>query len=186
METLLQTFNKLKNLPLAKTLLIKSEKDLSKIPTPYYMKIDSGKHKLKSGGVIKINNQKEATKNLKKLKEKFPKTNIIIQKEIKGTEMVIGIKENKVFGKMLMIGFGGSSIEEKKDVEFRAIPINKEEIKQAIEQLKNYNQIKNKTQPLTKFTELAYKISKLNFNELDLNPVILTKDKAIIVDARSG
>ena len=38
---------------------------------------------------------------------------------------------------------------------------------------------------IDKFVELAYKVSKLNLKELDLNPVVLTEENAYIVDARS-
>ena len=184
MKTLLQIFNELEGFPKAKTIIINQESDLTKINPPYFMKVDLSKHKLKEKAVIEILTQEQSKKEFKNLKQRFPKNKIIIQEKIKGTEMVIGLKYDDVFGKMLMIGFGGSNIEKAKDIEFRATPITKQEIKETIKHLKNYNSIKNKNLAIDKFCELAFNISKLNFKELDLNPIFVNEKEVIVVDAR--
>jgi len=184
MKTLLQVFNELENLPKAETIIINQESDLTKLNPPYFMKVDLSEHKLKEKAVVEILNLEQSKKEFKNLKQRFPKDKIIIQEKIKGTEMVIGLKYDDVFGKMLMIGFGGSNIEQGKDVEFRATPITKQEIQDAIKHLKNYNSIKNKNLAIDKFCELAFNISKLNFKELDLNPIFVNEKEVRVVDAR--
>jgi len=185
MLTLLECFEKLKKLPLAKTIIIKYEDDLAKIKFPYYMKVSLAEHKLEKKAVLKIENIEEAKSNYSNLKKQFQKNPIIIQEQIQGVEMIIGLKEDKIFEKLLLIGFGGTNAEILKDIQFLAIPASKEEILEAVSSLKLYDTLhKRKKYAIDKFIDLAYEVSKLNFKELDLNPVILTEDKAVIVDAR--
>lgn len=185
MKTLLECFEKLKNLPIAKTIVIKSDDDLTKIKFPYYMKVSLAEHKLEKKAVQKIENPKEAESNYFRLKKQFPKSSIVIQEQINGIEMILGLKEDKIFGKLLLIGFGGTNAEVLKDVEFRALPISKEEILKAVSELKLYATLyQRKKYAIDKFVELAHEVSKQSFKELDLNPVILTEEKAFIVDAR--
>jgi len=185
MKTLLECFKKLNKLPLAKTITINSEKDLFKIPFPYYMKVSISGHKLEKKAVLKIESESSAKKEYLRLKKQFSNNPIVIQEQISGVEMIIGIKEDKTFEKLLLIGFGGSNAEVLKDVQFRSIPVNKEEILKAVSQLKLYPTLyKRKKYAVDKFVNLVYEISKMDFKELDLNPVILTEDNCVIVDAR--
>jgi len=185
MKTLLECFEKLKNLPIAKTIPIKFENDLTRISFPYYMKVSLSEHKIEKKAVLRIENIEEAKINYNRLKKQFPKIPIVIQEQVIGIEMILGLKEDRVFGKLLLIGFGGTNAEILKDVEFRAIPLNREDILKAISQLKLYASLyQRKKYAINKFVDLAYEVSKLNFKELDLNPVILTEEKAVIVDAR--
>ena len=70
-------------------------------------------------------------------------------------------------------------------MEFRAVPVNKEEILKALSSLKLYASLySRKKYAIDKFVELAFEVSKTDFKDLDLNPVILTEEKAVIVDAR--
>ena len=103
MKTLLECFEKMKKLPLAKTIIIKSESDLTKIPFPYYMKASLGEHKLEKKAVLRIENINEANKQYQWLKKEFKKIPILIQESVIGTEMILGLKEDKVFGKLLLI-----------------------------------------------------------------------------------
>ncbi len=185
MKTLLECFERMKKLPLAKTILIKSETDLSKLPLPYYMKASIGEHKLERSAVLRIENMQGAVREYSRLKKEFKKTPILIQEQVIGTEMILGLKEDKIFGKLLLIGFGGTNAESLKDVQFRAIPVSRDEIRKAIEDLKLYPTLfKRRVHNIDKFIDLAFEVSKLNFNELDLNPVILNEKDAVIVDAR--
>jgi hypothetical protein len=187
MKTILECFEKMKKLPLAKTIVVKSELDLVKLKFPYYMKASIAEHKLERKAVLRIENLDESKKEYNRLKKEFRKTSILIQEQVVGTEMILGLKEDKVFRKLLLIGFGGTNAEVLKDVEFRAIPVNRDEIRRAIENLKLYPTLfKRKSHNIDKFIELAFEVSKLNFAELDLNPVILNEKEAVIVDARGS
>jgi hypothetical protein len=166
--------------------MIKSSKDLTSLEFPYFMKVSLAGHKTEKKAVLKCNNLKEAKENLNFLSKKFPSKNIVIQEEVSGMEMIIGIKKDKVFGKLLMVGFGGINAETMKDVQFRAVPVSKNDIKSAVKDLKLYPSLfKRKKYAVEKFIELAAEISELDLEELDLNPVILTEKEAVIVDARA-
>ncbi|MDP2925480.1 MAG: acetate--CoA ligase family protein [Nanoarchaeota archaeon] len=185
MLTLLECFKIMKKLPLAKAIGIKKESDLSKLSFPYYMKASIRGHKLEKKAVLRIENIKQAMQEYKRLKKEFSGSPIIIQEQVIGTEMILGLKHDEVFGNLLMIGFGGTNAEVLKDVGFRAIPVDKTEIKKALEQLKLYPTLfKRKKHNIDSFIDLAYEVSTLKFSELDLNPVILNEQGAFIVDAR--
>ncbi|MBR9704312.1 hypothetical protein GOV12_02790 [Candidatus Pacearchaeota archaeon] len=186
MKTLLESFQKLKTLKIAKTIEIKSELDLNKVHFPYYMKASISGHKLEEKAVLRCENEKQAIENFNNLKNKFKKEKIIIQETIIGTEMILGLKTDPVFNKLLLIGFGGTNAEILKDIQFLAIPTNKDEIKKAIESLKLYDILhKRNKHNINSFIDMAFKVSNLkNISELDLNPVILNEKDATIVDAR--
>jgi len=184
MLNVIESFNLLKKLPVANYEIIQTEKDLSKINFPYYMKISSSGHKIDVGGVKKCNNLEEAKSNFQLMKKTFSEK-IIIQKAIEGVEMIVGIKEDTVFDKLLMIGFGGTNAEVLKDVTFRTLPIDKNEIKKMLQELKLYRTlITRKKYAIDKFIELTENLSKLKIKEADFNPIILTEKDAWIVDSR--
>lgn len=180
---LTESFATLKGLPVADYKVVKSENDLL-WNFPYFMKTDSAEHKTEIKGVAKCRNEKEAIQNYKAMRKKF-RNKIIIQESIDGVEMILGIKKDKVFEKLLMIGFGGINAEILRDVSFRALPVEKEEIEKMIKELKFYSiLVKRKKYAVEKIVEIAEKISKLNVEEMDLNPVIVDEKNAWIVDAR--
>lgn len=114
---------------------------------------------------------------------------IVIQEAKDGKEMIIGIKDDKVFGKLLLVGFGGINAEVLKDVSFRALPVDKEEIKKMLEELKLYpSLVTRKKYAVDKFISMIEEVSKIavkqKIMEMDLNPVILDEKDAYIVDAR--
>ncbi|MAG39761.1 hypothetical protein CMI41_02235 [Candidatus Pacearchaeota archaeon] len=190
-KSLVQTFELLEKnkLPLANFKVLETKNDLKKMNFPIYIKIDSQKHKSKLGGVKKCNTFHEALKTTNMLLKKFPNTLLILQEEIQGKEIFVGIKKDKVFGEVLVVGAGGTRVESKKDLSFRALPINKREASKMIRELKIYQELrKQNKQAIKELLKIISKISKLaqalQPKELDLNPVILTKNKANIVDAR--
>ncbi len=126
-----KSFEFLKDFPIANYKIIKNEKDLEniKLDFPVYLKISIGGHKLILGGIVRCKDKKQIEQEFEKMKTKFPDKNFIIQEEVKGEEFIIGIKTDEVFGKMLMLGFGGSQVEETKNVVFRTAPTSSSEIK---------------------------------------------------------
>ena len=188
MRGVLDSFSVLKGIPIAKTIIINNESDLEKQEFPYFMKIDSGEHKLKLGGVFRCRNINEAQKNYKILQKKFKGIQIIIQEEILGIELIIGIKEDEVFNKTIMFGLGGTFVEEKGDITFRSLPISKNEIIEMLDDLPFIKALIKKSYPIKKLINLIYDIctlaQKKKITELDLNPVIINKDGVFIVDAR--
>ncbi len=187
------SFRELKKLNLAKfvTLPINAEikkykKKIRKLKFPIWIKLNSGEHKLKQGGVKKCHSFKELKKTHKKFKKKFPGKKFLIQENKEGEEIIIGVKQDKTFGKVLLLGSGGKFAELVKDTEFRILPIEKAEILDAIKELRIYELIKNlKIKKLIKQIEkFSNLVIKKDIKEGDLNPVIINKKEAVIVDAR--
>ena len=184
MRDIIESFKIVGRKNLANYLIVHNERDLEKLDFPYFIKISSGEHKTEARGVLKCRNLQEAKKNFQILKNNFRKE-IMIQEAIEGIEMIIGLKEDRVFGKLLMIGFGGTFVEVTKDVSFRALPLEKNEIREMVEELKFYPILfKRKKYAIDKFIKLAFEVSKLKISEMDLNPVIINEKGAFIVDAR--
>lgn len=184
MLPLIESFQTLKNFPIAKYKIIENDKDLSKLEFPYWMKASIPGHKTEENAVIKIQNLKEAKENYLRLRQKLHAP-VVIQENAEGQQLILGLKEDKVFGKLLMLGFGGTFAESIKDVSFRALPVEKKDILSMMQELKFYpTLISRKKFALDKFVTLAERVAQLKVKELDLNPVILNEQEAIVVDAR--
>jgi len=121
------------NFPVAERIFINEKESIKKIKIsfPWVMKISSKKimHKAKIGGVkTNINSIEEAEKIFDTL-SKIPEfEEIIIQKQITGKEIILGIKKTPEFNHVIMFGKGGTNIEKEKDISFRAIPLKETEI----------------------------------------------------------
>ncbi len=187
MLKLVESFEKLRKIPIAKYKVIVKEQDLKEFGFPCYLKVSAPIHKTDEKAVIKCDDFEQAKKEYNKLKKKFKKFEIIVQEAVEGIEMIIGLKQDEIFDKVLMVGFGGIHAESIKDVSFRAIPVDKTEIKNMLLELKGAESLyKRKKYALKKLIKLIDKVAKINVDEMDLNPVIVNEKKALVVDARVG
>ena len=172
-----------------KTELKKLEK---KLKYPWVMKISSKHivHKAKIGGtILNINSLEEAENALAKLCLIEKCEGALVQEMAVGKELIIGIKKTPEFSQVIMLGKGGSNVEKEKDISFRIPPIKSKDAEEMINELqyskilaeKNVNR-KLIIQNLLKISELAQKYP--NIEEMDINPLIVNKNEAIVVDAR--
>jgi acetyltransferase len=173
---------------------------------PVVMKIISDKllHKSDIGGVqVNLNNRnklKTAYSKLNNIIEDLPEEiknscSIQIQKQIdKGIELIIGVKKDENYGHMMMFGAGGTMAEILDDVNLKSLPID---IVSAYELVKS-SKIKNlfdgfrgeKKYNLEKLYFLMKRLSDLviafpEFEEIEINPVILTYDDIWAVDGKA-
>ncbi len=165
-------------------------KAINKIGFPFVMKV-SGKtiiHKNKVKGIIlNIKDYKESIKSFDKLKKIKGFEGIIIQKQIKGKEFLLGIKKTPEFEHVIGFGAGGIHTEELKDVSFRIYPFDKKDAKEMIKEVKASKILTQKN--INKIIKILIKLNKLvkqypRIKELDINPLIINEKNAIIVDAR--
>lgn len=182
---LLHSFEALKDFPIVETIVINSELDLKNLNYPCYLKIDSHIHKKEAGGVFFCDDITSSNSAFVEMKKKFPKNRIVYQPLVEGFHSIIGIKEEEVFGKVLMFGVGGSDLVNRKIV-FRTSKINRSEIKEMInsinvKEIKNYN---HKEKLISLIEMISFWARYNDVKEMDLNPVILSKDGPLIVDAR--
>lgn len=190
MMSVIESFEFLKSLPLARWVIVTKHEDLKKFDFPYYLKADVSGHKTELGAVMRCDSLEEAEKNLKKLHKSFPDKRIIVQESFDGIEMIVGLKDDEVFGKLLVVGFGGIFAEVRKDVSFRALPVSRREVIQMIHDLRGVEifHARGKIYDMDKFVTLIEKVAYLaeikNIRELDLNPVVVGEKDSRIADAR--
>ncbi len=159
---------------------------VGKIGFPLVMKVSGRKilHKNEVGGVkigIKdYNSSLEAFNLLMKIKNS---EGVLIQKKIHGKEFLLGIKKTPEFKQVIAFGIGGTDVEKIGKVSFRACPLNEKEagnmVMEIIKDRKKLDAIKKN---IMKLCNLAEKYPSIR--ELDINPLIVEKNKAIVVDAR--
>lgn len=176
-----------------KRSFVKNKEELSslnsKIKFPWVMKVISKKaiHKKKSGGVVlNINSIKKAEKAFDKLKKIKEFQGVLVQKQISGGELILGLKKTPEFDSVIMLGKGGTEVEKTKQVTFRVVPIQKKDAKQMMKEL-NYKEIKKfrkKRQIIKNLLRLSKIAEQHKIKELDINPLVINKKQAVVADAR--
>ncbi len=158
-------------------------------------------HKSDFGGVeigIKDDSElKEAyTRILKNVQSKMPDANIngvSVQEMARGKEVMIGSVKDQDFGPLMVFGMGGILVEAVRDVSYRLAPVTGSEAQQMIEEISNYPLLKGyrgeKGVNLEKLRDSIARVSLLlvdfpEINEMDLNPVFVNENEAIVADGR--
>lgn len=191
MKGVIDSFNVVKDLPVAKWKIVTEHEDLMEFEFPYYLKADIVGHKSEMGAVVRCNNLEDAEKKLQKMHLKFPTKRIIVQESFEGIEMIVGLKRDAVFGKLLVVGFGGIFTEVQRDISFRGLPVSRRDIVLMIKDLREVKifRARGKKYDLEKFVTLIEKVAylgeKLNIKELDLNPVVVGEKESKIIDVRA-
>jgi len=161
---------------------------------PYVLKLSSNLlHKTEEKAVIteihSCDSLVSAYTYLKSILEKHKiQGKIILQKQVKGLELIVGINNDGQFGKVILFGQGGIYTEILNDTAISLIPVSKKEIENMIFSTKISKLFfaRGVIYDTKKLIDLLENISKISdkIQELDLNPVILTKEGPYIVDAR--
>ena len=121
------------------------------------------------------------------------KCEVLLQEFIKGTELMMGLKKDAVFGHVLMLGLGGVFAEVFQDVTFRVCPITKQDAQHMIDELKSKTLLEgprglpkaNKEALMKTLVHLSHLPQKhANITELDINPLIGNKTGVFAVDVR--
>jgi len=194
-------------IPMSKSRLVKTKEDAlkygSEVGFPLAMKISSKDiiHKTEAGGVIlEVQDSEEAKKafnkiikNVKAYKPEAKIEGVVLDQMVRGSEIIIGVSSDPQFGPMVMFGLGGTLVEVYKDVTFRLIPLTKIDALEMIEEVKGKAAYQGaRGMPPADPDELAELIVKVaeavrlhpDIKELDINPLIVTKDGLVAVDAR--
>ena len=159
-------------------------------------------HKSDAGGVIlnlktptEVNiAYKKIIENAKKYKSDAKIVGVLVQEMAPpSTEVIVGAIKDPQFGQTVMFGLGGIFVELLNDVNFRIAPINAEDAKEMITQLKAFpllNGYRN-TPPadIDALEAILCSVSHLimenpEIKELDLNPIMAYPKGAKTVDAR--
>ena len=190
LETSFQEMNKI---PIAPYVLIPINAELShpnfvskinKLKFPVWLKLNTSEHKVDINAVKKCINQEELIKTHNQFKKTFKQKTFIVQQDVQGEKILVGIKSDSTFNKFLLIGAGGHFTELINDVKFRILPLNEKEIEKTIRQLKIYKILEEEKANIKKLIKLIKQLSELEIEEADFNPVIVNEKEAVVVDAR--
>ena len=142
--------------------------------------------------------QKAYDEMLAAVKAKKPDANIegvLVQKQIKGVECLLGISRDEQLGPTLVMGLGGVFVEILSDIAIRIPPINAGEARRALENLKGakvFTGVRGAPPAdIDALAEMAARLSWLAYDlrndiaEMDLNPVVVLPagQGALAVDA---
>lgn len=122
-----------------------------------------------------------------------PKGGILVQEMIKGQrELVVGLSRDPQFGPCVMFGLGGIYTEILRDVSFRVAPLTEFDAMQMMDEIKAKKILDEfRGKPAVDKSLLAKALIAvgqigLDYNEvkeLDINPLIISGDKPVAVDA---
>jgi acetyltransferase len=113
--------------------------------------------------------------------------------EAGGLEVIVGVFTDPQYGPILMFGLGGIFTEIYRDVQFCLLPASEEELRQTIQAITGYPLLAgvrgHRPKDLKKLIEVMKGVSKLaidnpEIDQIDLNPVLIYEQGAIVVDAR--
>lgn len=161
-------------------------------------------HKSDVGGVaLNIENEdmvRATFRNMvKTVAEKRPDAKIegvTIQKMVNtkgGIELIVGTKKDPVFGTVMLVGMGGTTAELFKDKRLEFPPLNEQLARQMLESLQIYPLLAgwrgDAPKNIDKLIEALIRMSYLaadypEIEELDINPLIVTEEDVIALDAR--
>ena len=198
MAKLTDTLNKLKisGLPVTEYKEVRNLREAfavgDRIGYPLVLKINSDEHKTEKNAVItNIANALHLKNVWEDITSRINDRNFVVQKQIDGIEIIIGAKKEKNFGKLVMVGSGGILSEIFEDVQFRTAPLTVKEAKKMLKDtkasklLKGYRGKKaNEKKLINLLVDFSKFVTKIDFNEIDLNPVIINENGAFIVDGR--
>ncbi|MGE5215852.1 MAG: acetate--CoA ligase family protein [Chloroflexota bacterium] len=204
-EKLLQSYG----LPLAPAFMTQSASEAAgaaeKLGYPCVLKVCSVDlpHKTEFGALrLNLNDSaavrigyEEMLTNLRAKKADADIEGVLVQKQLKGIECLLGIARDQQLGPTLVMGLGGIFVEILADVQMRIPPISANETRRAIEALKGAKIFAGARgappADLDAFADMAARLSwlahdyKNEIAELDLNPVVVLAQgqSAFAVDA---
>jgi acyl-CoA synthetase (NDP forming) len=166
----------------------------SEIGYPLVAKVVGPVHKSDIGGVsLNIKSEKHLSVDFDHLMSLPGAKSVMIQPMLAGRELFIGAKYEPRFGHIILCGLGGIFVEVLEDFSSGLAPLNFNEAYSMIHSLKSYKIIKGTRgqEGLNedKFAEAIVRISSVlryctEIKEMDLNPLIGSKDRVTVVDAR--
>ena len=189
-------------IPGVKSKLVKNKAEVFRFSErngyPLVLKVSSPGiiHKTDINGVIlDIRDRKVLSAAWLKISKlsKREKANIIIQKQERGKEIIIGAKRDATFGPVVMFGLGGIFTEILKDVSLRLVPISRGEAGKMVKEIRGYKLLAGlrgeKAVNIEAIKDILIGISRMiegenNIKGVDLNPVIADTKKAVAVDAK--
>jgi acetyltransferase len=108
-------------------------------------------------------------------------------------ELIMGMKKDPIFGAVILVGMGGISAEVFKDRALALPPLNETLARRALESLKSWPLLRGyRGKPAANIDKLIETLMRFSYlvadypeiSELDVNPLLVTPDEVIALDAR--
>jgi len=171
---------------------------------PVVLKATSSKivHKTELGAVVLNLDSREAVieaaERMKsdiagKLSDALGDLRFLVQKQLRGHEMILGSKRDENFGATVLLGWGGILVELLRESVLRLAPVGYGEAERMIEELRGHELLHGfRGMPSADIDSLKDAIVRLSalvhdnpqIAELDINPLIATSEGAFAVDCR--
>ncbi|OGR21860.1 MAG: acetyl-CoA synthetase [Desulfobacula sp. RIFOXYA12_FULL_46_16] len=175
----------------------KAEQFLRKSKGPVVAKAVSKKilHKTEYQAVVTgITTSRRLKKEMERLQGLEGCEAVLVEEMVQGLEVIVGAKNDFQFGPVVVLGIGGTSVEIYNDTAIRMAPLKPGDVFSMVDSLKakalfsGYRgrdgvNMEVLTYTLVRFSHLIMTLEK-DMDSVDLNPVICTKDRCIIADAR--
>lgn len=197
-------------IPTTKTSLATSAEEAAsiaeKIGFPVVMKIQSPDilHKTDAGGVLLGLKSTEDVKdgfkrimeNAKAYNSKAKLEGVAVQKMVNlsgGTELIIGLKKDSLWGPTVIFGAGGVNVELLKDKTISLMPLNRKLVQESIQGTKIYKLLAGYRGQaganMTYLEDIVLNFGKLvsdfpEIQEIDINPLVIKGNDAYALDAR--
>ena len=174
-------------IPVVSYRVISSAAQASKLRVPCVLKVPSVLHKTETGAVKVIHSHKNSVRAWRMLSKQGT---VIWQPLVEGKEVIIGLKHDPTFGRVVMFGHGGIFTEVLKEVSFRVAPITSKDAQEMISEIKGAEILKGargqKPVNIKLLKKVLVAVSKLKEHvaELDINPFIVSDKVGYVVDAR--
>jgi acetyltransferase len=165
-----------------------------RIGYPLVAKVVGPVHKSDIGGVVlNVRNEKLLIAAFDHLMSLPEATSVMVQPMLSGRELFVGARYEPRFGHIMLCGLGGIFVEVLEDVSSGLAPLNYSDAYSMIRSLKSYKIIQGTRGQEgineDKFAGTIVKLSRMlrhatEIKEMDLNPLIGSKDRVTAVDAR--
>jgi acyl-CoA synthetase (NDP forming) len=116
-----------------------------------------------------------------------------VQRQLGGTEVIVGLAPDPVLGPGLLVGSGGIFAEISKDVSVRPLPVSRLDLEEMVRELECFPVLAgSRGRPAADIDRLIELLSRVaavigdsdnRIVELDLNPVLARRDGATVVDS---
>jgi acyl-CoA synthetase (NDP forming) len=165
---------------------------------PVVAKIDAPGllHRVEQGAVITgIANSHELQRAVDRLRDRIATGaalsggRILLQPEVSGRELILGMKRDPSFGPVIVFGVGGTLVEALRDVSFGVAPLSPSQAERMIRSIRAFPLLeKFRGRPPVDLDSLASRLVNLGqlsldlpaIGEIDLNPVIVGEQTAAV------
>jgi acetate---CoA ligase (ADP-forming) len=117
----------------------------------------------------------------------------LVQPQLEGAELVVGVTHDPSFGPLVVVGFGGTLVELVRDVAVRITPLTDVDVDEMLTSLRTYPLLTGyrgaPPTDLPALRDLLHRVSAMvedlaEIGEMDLNPVFVGPDGVVAVDVR--